>query len=177
MRSVRIRAERLAADDFNDAAEDVGGAAVVPFRAGLAEQRQARDHHRMFGIGDLAAAQPRLLIELLHQAVAGVVVGDARSVAQQDPAPSSAACNGTSSSLPLFSTPTFVGEFRNELCDRVGEQEVAVLDQHHDADRDDRLVIEKMRKMVSWAIGADAAGDCPRSRRTSRSGRGGPPSR
>ena len=38
---------------------------------------------RMLGIGDLAAAQPRLLIQLLHQAVAGVIVGDARSVPQQ----------------------------------------------------------------------------------------------
>jgi hypothetical protein len=31
----------------------------------------------MFGVGDLAAAQPRLLVKLLHQAVAGVIVSDA----------------------------------------------------------------------------------------------------
>ena len=37
----------------------------------------------VFGVGDLAAAQPRLLIQLLHQAVAGVVVGNARGVPQQ----------------------------------------------------------------------------------------------
>src|SRR6266478_4345533 len=49
--------------------------------ARMAHQRQARNHCRMFGIGDLAAAQPRLLIELLHQSVAGVIVGDARSMA------------------------------------------------------------------------------------------------
>jgi len=56
-----IRTERLAADDFDDAAEDVGGAAVVPLRAGLAHQRQAGDEGGVFGVGDLAAAQPRLL--------------------------------------------------------------------------------------------------------------------
>ena len=38
------RAQRLAGDDLDDAAENVGGAAVIPFRAGLAHQRQARDH-------------------------------------------------------------------------------------------------------------------------------------
>ncbi len=32
-----------------------------------------------------------------------------------------------------------VGKFRNEFGDGVAEQEMAVLDQHHDADRDDRL--------------------------------------
>src|SRR5947208_9840885 len=46
--------------------------AVIPFRARLAHQRQAGDQRGMFGVGDLAAAQPRLLIELLHQAVAGM---------------------------------------------------------------------------------------------------------
>ena len=33
--------ERLAADDFDDAAENVGGAAVIPFRPGLTDQRHA----------------------------------------------------------------------------------------------------------------------------------------
>ena len=64
-------------------AENVGGAAVVPFGAGLAHQRQARDDRRVLGIVDLAAAYPRLLIKLLHQTVAGMFVGDAGGVAQQ----------------------------------------------------------------------------------------------
>ena len=61
---------------------------------------------RMFGIGDLAAAQPRLLIELLHQAVAGMVVGDARGMPQQI-LNVIGRFSGDQSSLPLFSTPTF----------------------------------------------------------------------
>ena len=133
------RAERLAGDDLDDAAEHVGGAAVVPFRAGLADQRHAGDHGRMFGVGDLAAAQPRLLVELLHQAVAGVVVGEARGVPQQV----------LHRHLPLhryqlelavvLDADLLVGKFRNEFRDGIAEDEVAVLDQHHDADRDDRF--------------------------------------
>ena len=52
------RAQRFSADDFDDAPKNVGGAAVVPFRAGLAHQRQARHQRRVLGIADLAAAQP-----------------------------------------------------------------------------------------------------------------------
>ena len=133
------RAERFAGDDLDDAAEHVGRAAVIPFRARLAHQRHAGDHGRVLGIGDLAAAQPRLLIELLHGAVAGVVVGQAGGVPQQ-------VLDGH---LPLdrhevelavvLDADLLVGELRNELGDGVVEDEVAVLDQHHDADRDDRL--------------------------------------
>ena len=39
-------AEAFAGDDLDDAAENVGGAAVVPFRARLAHQRHAGDHGR-----------------------------------------------------------------------------------------------------------------------------------
>ena len=39
-------------------AEDVGRAAVIPFRAGLADQRHAGDHGCVLGVGDLAAAEP-----------------------------------------------------------------------------------------------------------------------
>ncbi len=133
------RAERFAGDDLDDAAENVGRAAVIPFRAGLAHQRHAGDHGRVFGVGDLAAAQPRLLVQLLDGAVAGVVVGQARGVPQQ-------VLNGH---LPLhrhqvelavvLDADLLLGKLRNEFCDRVVEDEVAVLDQHHDADRDDRL--------------------------------------
>ena len=97
------------------------------------------DQRGVFGVGDLAAAQPRLLVQLLHQPVAGVVVGDARGVAQQV----------LNRHLPLqrhevelavvLDADLLVGEFRNEFRDGVAEQEMAVLDQHHDADRDDRL--------------------------------------
>ena len=139
MRSVRNAPSDLAGDDLDDAAEDVGRAAVVPFRAGLADQRHAGDHGRVFGVGDLAAAQPRLLVELLHRAVAGVVVGQARGVPQQ-------VLNGH---LPLhrhelelavvLDADLLVGKLRDEFRDGIAEEEVAVLDQHHDADRDDRL--------------------------------------
>jgi hypothetical protein len=93
----------------------------------------------MLGIADLAAAQSRLLVHLLHQAVAGVVVGDARGVAQQV----------LDRHLPLqghevelavvLDADLLVGKFRDEFRHGIAEQEMAVLDQHHDADRDDRL--------------------------------------
>ena len=133
------RAQALAADDFDDAAEDVGGAAVVPFRAGLAHQRQARDDGGVLGIGDLAAAQPRLLVQLLHQAVAGVVVGDARGVAQQILDRHRPLQRHEVELAVVLDADLLVGKFRNELRDGIVEQEVAVLDQHHDADGDDRL--------------------------------------
>jgi len=41
---------------------------------------------------------------------------------------------------------------------------VAVLDQHHDATETIGLVIEKMRKMLSWVIGALAARILPADR-------------
>ena len=133
------RAERFAGDDLDDAAENVGRAAVIPFRARLAHQRHAGDHGRVFGVGDLAAAQPRLLVELLDGAVAGVVVGQARRMPQQ-------ILNGH---LPLdrhqvelavvLDADLLLGKLRNEFGDGIAEDEVAVLDQHHDADRDDRL--------------------------------------
>ncbi len=56
------RAKRFAGDDFDETAENVGGAAVVPLGAWLAHQGHARDQRGMFGVADLAAAQPRLLI-------------------------------------------------------------------------------------------------------------------
>ena len=133
------RTERLAGDDFDDAAEHVGRAAVVPAFAGLADQRHAGDDGGVFGVADLAAAQPRLLVELLHRAVAGVVVSQTRGVPQQV----------LHRRLPLhrhqlelavvLDADLLVGKFRNEFGDGIAEDEVAVLDQHHDADRDDRL--------------------------------------
>ncbi len=70
------RAKRFAGNDFDEAAENVGGTAVIPFGARLAHQRQARDQRSVFGIADLAASHLRLLIHLMHQAIAGVFVGD-----------------------------------------------------------------------------------------------------
>ena len=139
MRSVRNALSDLAGDDFDDAAENVGGAAVVPFRAGLAHQRQAGDHRGVFGIADLAAAQPRLLVHLLHQAVAGVVVGDARGVAQQILDRHRPLQRHEVELAVVLDADLLVGKFRNEFRNGIAEQEMAVLDQHHDADRDDRL--------------------------------------
>ena len=115
MRSVRNAPRRLAGDDFDDAAENVGGAAVIPFRAGLADQRQARDHGGVFGIADLAAAQPRLLVELLHQAVAGVVVGDARGVPQQILDRHRPRQRHQFELAVVLDADLLVGEFRNEF--------------------------------------------------------------
>ena len=139
MRSVRNALRRLAGNDFDDAAENVGGAAVVPFRAGLAHQRQAGDEGGVFGVGDLAAAQPRLLIQLLHQAVAGVVVGDARGVPQQVLNRHRPLQRYELELAVVLDADLLIGKFRDEFRDGVAEQEMAILDQHHDADRDDRF--------------------------------------
>ena len=139
MRSVRNALKRFAGNDLDDAAENVGGAAVIPFRAGLAHQRQAGDQRGVFGIADLAAAQPRLLIQLLHQAVAGVVVGDARGVAQQILDRHRPLQRHEVELAVVLDADLLVGKFRDEFRDGIVEQEMAVLDQHHDADRDDRL--------------------------------------
>src|SRR5215472_9263547 len=132
-------AERLAADDLDDAAEDVGGTAVVPFRAGLADQWQLRDHDRMLGIGDLAAAQLRFLVELLHHAVAGVVVGDAGGMAQQVLHRHRASYVDELEPAVGLDADLLPGEFRDEFRHGVTEQQMAFLDQRHDRDRDDRL--------------------------------------
>ena len=124
---------------LDEAAENVGGAAVVPFRAGLADQRQAGDDGSMFGVGDLAAAQPRLLIKLLHRGVAGMVVGDARGVAQQVLDRHRPPQRHQIELAIGVDADLLVGKFRNVFGDGFVEQELAVLEQHHDADRNDRL--------------------------------------
>ena len=139
MRSVRKALEALAGDDLDDAAENVGGAAVVPLRARLAHQRHAGDQRGVLGVADLAAAQPRLLIQLLHQAVAGVIVGDARGVAQQVLYRHLPLERDEVELAVVLDADLLVGKFRDEFRDGIAEQEMAVLDQHHDADRDDRL--------------------------------------
>ena len=139
MRSVRNALRRFAGDDLDDAAEDVGGAAVIPLGARLAQQRQARDQRGVFGIADLAAAQPRLLIQLLHQAVAGMIVGDARGVPQQVLDRDRPRQRHQIELAVVLDADLLVGKFRNEFGDGIVEQEMAFLEQHHDADRDDRL--------------------------------------
>ncbi len=133
------RAQLFPGNDFDDAAEDVGGAAVVPFGAGLAHQRQARDQGRVFGVADLAAAQPRLLIHLLHQAVTGMVVSDARGVPQQVLHGHRPPKRHQIELAVVLDADLLIGKFRDELRNGVAEQEMAILDQHHDAGRDDRL--------------------------------------
>jgi len=133
------RSQTLGRDDLDDAAEDVGGAAVVPLRAGLADQRKFRHQGRVLGIGDLAAAQPRLLVELLHQAVAGVVVGDARRVPQQVLDRDRPLDRHQFQRAVGLDADLLVGKLRDEFCDRICQQEMPVLQQHHDADRHDRL--------------------------------------
>ena len=93
----------------------------------------------MLGIADLAAAQPRLLVLLLHQAVAGVVVGDAGGVAQQVLHRHRPRQRDQVELAVVFDTDLLVGELRNELGDGIAKDKMAVLDQHHDADRDDRF--------------------------------------
>ena len=132
-------AQRFPGHDLDDAAENVGGAAVVPLGAGLALQGQARDQCCVFGVGDLAAAQRRLLIELLHQAVAGMVVGNARSVAQQILNRHRPLQRHQLELAAVLDADFLVGEFRDEFRDGVAEQEMAILDQHHDPDRNDRF--------------------------------------
>ena len=70
-----------------------------------------------------------------------------------------------------------VGKFRDEFCDGIAEQEWPSSTSIMMPTETIGLVIEKMRKMVSCAIGAAPPGSGGRSHRTSRSGRGAPPSR
>ncbi len=132
-------AEGFAGDDFDEAAENVGGAAVVPFGARLTHQRQARDQCGVFGVADLAAAHPRPLVKLLHQAVAGMLVGDARGVPQQILDRDRPLWRHKLKLAVVFDADFLVGKFRNVFGNRIVEQEIAFLEQHHDADGDDRL--------------------------------------
>ena len=119
----------------------------------------------VFGVADLAAAQPRLLIELLHQAVAGVVVGDARGVPQQVLNRHRPLQRHEVELAVVLDADLLVGEFRDEFRDGIAEQEMAVLDQHHDADRDDRLGHrEDAEDRMSCAIGADGRRALPAER-------------
>jgi hypothetical protein len=93
----------------------------------------------MLGIADLAAADPRLPIDQMHRAVALVLVGDAGGVAQQVLDRHRPAQWDELQLALVDDTDLLVGEFRDELGDGVGEQQVAVLEQHHDAGRDDRF--------------------------------------
>jgi hypothetical protein len=82
---------------------------------------------------------PRLLVVLLHEAIAGVVVGQARGVAQQVLHRHLALRGHKLELAVVLDADLGLGKLRNELGDGVSEQEVTVLQQHHDANRDDRL--------------------------------------
>ena len=115
----------------------------------------------VLGIADLAAAQPRLLVQLLHQAVAGVVVGDARGVPQQVLDRHRPLERHEIELAVVLDADFLVGELRNEFGDGVAEQEMAVLEQHHDADaRRSAWSSRRCGRSVSCAIGALAAGLC-----------------
>ena len=126
-------AKRLAADDFDEAAENVGRTAVVPLRAGLADQRKACNECGVFGIAELAAAHARLLIKLLHQSVAGVLVGDAGRVPQQILDRDRPLQGHEIEPAVVLDADLLVGKFRDEFGDRLVEQEMTFLEQHHDA--------------------------------------------
>jgi hypothetical protein len=93
----------------------------------------------MLGIIDLAAPNPRLLIELLHQAVTGVFVSDAGGVAEQILDGDRPLHRYKIEAAVVFDADFLVGKFRDEFGDGIIEQEVTFLEQHHDADRNDRL--------------------------------------
>ena len=97
----------------------------------------------------------------MHQAVAGVVVGDARGVPQQILDRHRPLQRDQFELAVVLDADLLVGEFRNEFGDRIVQQEVAFLEQHHDADRDDRFSHREDAEDACCAPSAsEAAGLC-----------------
>jgi len=118
---------------------DVGGAAVIPFRARLAHQRHAGDQLRMLFVGDVAAEHLGLGVHALHHPHAGDLVGDAGGVAQQVLDGDRPHRQRELHRAVALDADLLAGEFGNELGKRIVEQQFAVFHQHHDAERDQRL--------------------------------------
>ena len=136
--------QRLPRGDLDDAAEYVGRMAVVPAHAGLIGERQFGDPLGEFGIVEIAGVQRGLRIELFDLAFAKEAVSDTRGVPQQVQNR-----DRTLQRLELerilagligkIDADLGIGESRNVFRDGIVERQLAVLDQHHDCDRGDRL--------------------------------------
>ncbi|MCW2704456.1 MAG: hypothetical protein JWQ37_2451 [Blastococcus sp.] len=135
--------QRLPGENLDQAAENVGGDAVVPVAAGLEDQRHRRPLAADLGGVGTGRRAPLVAHRAVHRVDGvGVVeaVGQPGHVGQQVPHPDRLDLGGGDR---LLGRPGDVdaglGELRQPLRDGVVELEGAFLVQHHRRDRGDRL--------------------------------------
>ena len=144
------RAQGLPGDNLDDAADDVGGMAVIPGRSRLIEQRQLGELQRQIRRVvrsrqaswrcRIGANKLRLTVKTLHGRNAGEKVCQPGCVPQQ-------VLDGDRPARPrpiracrLFTTPTLgSANSGTNFANRVADEQLSFLDQHHERDRDDRL--------------------------------------
>ena len=176
MRSSRKAASGLPDHSLDDQAEHVDREAVVPHRARLVASGALASASRNSGAGvGQGRGRRRGRPELVHRRVAAVAVGEARRVAQQvlhrglalrlARSPRSF-CRGVS----LDDADLHVGELRQVLADRIGQQQLALVVQHHDRDRNHRLGHRRDREDASAGHRRLAAGSASRRSRSRRAG-------
>ena len=132
--------QRLAGDDFHKGAEHVDGVAVAPFRTRRERQRQLADlagHvlQGVFRVADLAVA-----VDLVGLVLEQEAVGEAGRVGDEIEHRHLAVWlaqfrRGGRAAIPDHR----VLVFRNVAADRMVEADLALLEQHHDGERRDRL--------------------------------------
>ena len=133
--------QRLARDDFDHAAEHVGGMAVIPARPRLLHQRKFCSSIDELGVSQIGVEEIGLRVELSHSVGAIETIREARRVAQQilDGDRPLERFERELRLAGLVDADFHVGKRRNVFCDGIVKPELAVLDQHHGDDRRDRL--------------------------------------
>ena len=127
------------AGHFDHPAQHVGGTAVFPHRAGVGNQWQLPQGGHEVGIGTVACAHAGRGVLSVDGACAQKFVADAGRVAQQV-VHGSLPCGWAQRILVALGTDHLrFGKFRNETAHRAGQQQLALLHQHHDRYRRDRL--------------------------------------
>ncbi len=135
--------ERLPGGDLDHAAEDVGGDAVVPLRARLEQQRQRRPavaRRRQVHAPGRAGVEAGRAVDRVDRVHPVEPVGEPGGVGEQVPDPHRLGGRDRERVLVRAAgVDAQVGEGRDELADRVGQLQRALLVQHHRGDRGDRL--------------------------------------
>ncbi len=135
--------ERLTLDPLDHRAEHVGRHRIIPVRAGVELQRDFREVgdkavHRVIGI---EIVDPRLAISRVDRGALLKAIGQSRRMAQQiDHADRRRGRSRQEGDIAAArDEDAGVLELGAELHQRIGQRDLALLDQHHEGDAGDRL--------------------------------------
>ena len=124
------RTQGLATDDLDQAPQHVGGAAVSPHVARLELQRDGGQRAGKLGVAAVAGGDFDFAVLALHRRVAQEFIGQPCGVAQQV-LHRGGLRGGDQAARGMH---LLVRKFRQVLADRVAQQQLPALHQHHHGD-------------------------------------------